>query len=496
MQRALFIFGLIVVFICFPADNSPAKPVKLLGMSSSDRESMSRISFVFDRLPEFEVENSGQRVLVLLEGTRFAESFEKIPGGQILASVKTRKKSSQSVVELYFHNMPEFLDVHYDQAYDRLDLLVFWDKAGLAGRPSILAQGLGKLKPDEAGAFAQQVISSGYKGHWIDFFQEFEWPAELSLPVHFSFPGFPSPLVRQYLEYLPDGFIKEGNSRSWTRAAERLRDLLARHSESPQANLYRLLLAECLLRNKKYSRTEAVLGQVQTNSGNDAAIRGWKAYFLAQAKALAGRPYQADTLLKEQEKTFLGVDGLSPWYVLLQAELALAVDKKKSAFKLLNREKEGPAFPFRLYALREADAQYEFGRLDQATALYQKVASDLRLLQEHPHSLAKLSRSIYQRKQYAKASRYYFLLSETLKKEYPDKRPLADYWSAMARLRAGERTLARLMLWELDEEEAGREAGYRAWLKLLDLDLLEEAKSDLDRIVSEYDRIIELGPTS
>ncbi|MCF8107621.1 MAG: tetratricopeptide repeat protein, partial [Desulfohalobiaceae bacterium] len=309
---------------------------------------MSRISFVFDRLPEFEVENSGQRVLVLLEGTRFAESFEKIPGGQILASVKTRKKSSQSVVELYFHNMPEFLDVHYDEGYDRLDLLVFWDKEGLAGRPSILDQGLGKLKPDDAGTSAQQVISSRYKGHWIDFFHEFEWPAEFSLPVRFSFPGFPSPLVRQYQEYVPDGFIKEGNSRSWARAAGRLRDLLAGHSESPQADLYRLLLAECLLRNKKYSKSDAVLEQIQTDSVNDAAISGWKAYFLAQAKARSGRPYQADTLLKEQEKTYLGVDGLAPWYALLQAELALAVDKKKPALKLLNREKKGAAFPFRL----------------------------------------------------------------------------------------------------------------------------------------------------
>ncbi|MCF8107130.1 MAG: hypothetical protein K9K64_16760 [Desulfohalobiaceae bacterium] len=496
MQRILLVFGLIVFSNCIFSDISLAGPVKLMGMSSFHRESMTRISFVFDRLPEFEVEDSGQRVRVLLAGTRFAESFAEVPGGETLVRVKTRQESARSVVELYFRNVPRFVDVQYDEAYFRLDLLVFWDKKGLGGRPSILARQLGRLKPDKkTGASAQRVLASRYSGRWMDFFREFEWLPEFSLPVRFSLPGFPSPLVGQYQEYVPPGFIQEGKSRLWARAAQRSSDLLAKHTKSPQADLYRLLLAECLLRDEKIKKTEQVLEEMQFDAGEDGGLRVWKVYLLSQARARTGRYFQADRLLKEQEKAALAVEGLAPWYTLLQAELALAVDKKKPALELLNREQEVPASFYRLYALRKADSLYELGRLDQAYALYQNLASDLRLLQDRPRSLANISGAIYQKDQYDRAYRYYFLLSETLGRVFPDKRPLADYWSAMARLRAGERTRARLMLWELDQEEAGQEAGYLAWLKLLDLDLLENKASDLKRMMTEYNRIIELGPT-
>lgn len=482
------------LFFCFGADNSWAETVKLLGMSGSSTKQMSRISFVFDHLPEFEVEESGQRIRVHLANTSLARSFRAMSPTETLSRVKTREGPDSCLLELFFRKMPKFVDVTVAKEHARLNVHVFWDRKGLQGRPAILDQRLGRLESRAEGSFAQKIISSKYTGSWIDFFREYEWPAHFKLPVRFSMPGFPSPLLARYLETMPDAFIQQGKSRLWEQAAGSLSDLLHSHPKGLQADVYRLLLAECLLRNQKEQKALARLDQIQADLAQDDFLRGWKVYFQSQILALSDRYYQAESLLKQEQATFSRVEGLSPWYSLLQVELALATDNPRQARRFLNREDKSSAYPFRLKALRKADTLYRLGQVNRALFHYRKVASDLQLLREYPRALANYSGALYAKERFAEAFRYYFLLSESLKNRFPGKRALADYRSAMARLKTGEKNRARLMLWELDDQEAGTIVGFRAWLKLLDLDLLEDFGRDLQRYESEYSKIIESGP--
>lgn len=490
---ALIVFSLFLAPpVCLAAD------ARLLGMSSSSGEKMSRVTFVFDQVPEFEVDRSGQRVRVKLEHTGFAASF-KTPGSEALRfpliQVKTREGVEESVIDLYFSDIPEFVDVTIDQQYARFNVNVFWQKESLRGRPGIMGTRLGRLRPIKDGAVAQEVIASDYAGRWIDFFKEFEWPPAIALPLRFSMPAFPGPLVRENAHFFPSQVKQAASGGLWPEVADRLSDLLADNAGGRQAACFRLLQVESLLRQNKHQDALAVLGAMAEDSSRPG-ISGWHVYMKSYALAVSGRHYQAVRLMEEKKKACMNVKALSPWFRLLQAELYLAIEKPEQALHLLDPEtapKEEWLAP--VYALRRADALYEQGRLDDAFVLYPKAAGDLRLLQRYPFSLANWAGALYLKKHYEKAYRHYYLLKEVLTGEFERQRAMADYWAAMARLRAGETDRARLLLWELEEKERGVDAGFRARLKLMDLNRLGADEPELEPLISEYQEIIEKGPS-
>jgi tetratricopeptide (TPR) repeat protein len=461
-------------------------------MSGFKNDNMSRISFFFDKIPEFKIEDSGQRVRVVLAQTSFDRSFIKMPPDEVVFHIETNENVQESVIEFYCRNIPKFVDVTVDKQNARLDVNIFWDHKRLGGRPAILDQRLGEVKTSMDGSTAQKVVSSQYSGRWIDFFREFEWPVNLSLPINFTLPRIPSPLVVDNSESLPQELLQEGTISLCEEAAKRLTDLMVENTEAKDIGLHGLIVAECFLRKKDSRQAMDVLDRVGEKISDESLIE-WKRYYRSYAWAISGKYYQAANLLAGWEERCRNINGPAPWCLILQSELELAKEMPGQVPVLLSAETEIDDHLAWLYNLRKTDALYQLGRFDDAYAGYQNVVLDLLLLQQHPYSLGNWADVLYKKKEYSEAYRHYNLLSEGLKNESSHQRALVDYLSAMALLRSGDQERARLMFTETIKNDDKSEAGLRSWVKLIDLDLLSDSRPELNRVLSEYNEIIKSG---
>ncbi len=468
----------------------------VLGMSSQKKGTMGRVSFLFDRIPEFKIQESGQRIRLRFSQTGFAQSFQEAGPDELLVQVKSTEDAGGSSVELYLHNVPLNVDVTADTQRSRLNVNIFWDKRKLGARPAILEKRMGRLQPIKGGISAQKVIRSDYKGQWIDFFQKFEWPVgrSMSFPVHFSFPPFPSPLLQEHDEMLPQGLLSAGRRQLWETAVNILEEESQNTPEPSRLIVYKLLMSECRLRNTEPGKALEILRQIETASPLPGG-KAWKAYLRAYAQAVSGKLFFAAHIADSGHKRHEVHQSLRPWYSLLRAELAIATGHFEKSLQVLQKAQGVSARLTGMYSLRKADVRYALGRDQKAYQGYREVASNLALLRKYPSSLANWSKLLYARGEFSDAYRYFMLLSEVLKKDFPESGALADYWSAMARWRGGYPEQAWQMFVDNQENFAETEAGFRAWLKLLDHEMLGENRPDLKIFLTDYQEIIASGPT-
>ncbi len=477
--------------ICF------AQTANLIGMANSQKKNMNRVSFVFDRTPEVEIDASGQRVRVYFINTAIADSFEKISENELfppLMRVKTDEQGRDVFADLYFRDVPEFVDTSAGDGYGHLSVNVFWSRQGKRSRPAIHDQRLGRLRPIKDGSAAEMMIGSDYKGRWIEFFKEFEWSPDADLRINFSFPGLPCPLLEENRESFSESVAGLVESGLWRHVVRELEVLPQRNTEGKNADLHNFMLSACFLRLKELSRAEDVLKEVEPEYQNTPAA-AWQAYMTAYSLAESGKIFQAIRIVDANRQAGLSTGGLAPWYAILEAELELAAGNNEQAIARLEQETAGSEKTRKIAGLRKADAHFRQGRQKEAFDLYSGLASDFALLQKYPSSLANWAMLLHRLGDYDRAYKYCFLLSETLGDKHPEKRHLADYWAAIARLSSGKTDLARLMLWEIDEKAAGSEAGFRAWLKLIDLDILEAEAPDFKNLVHDYRLISEEAAT-
>ena len=503
MKRVAGAAAVLLILFCSAMPAVAAGPARLLGMSNSREAAINRVNFVFDHIPEFEVDQSGQRVRVRLQDTAPAPTFSPVAPANLfepLIQVKIRETKNSSLVDLYFRDIPEFVDVTINKEYSRFQVNVFWDEKRPVKRPGLLGRQLGRLKPIKDGAVAERSIASKYSGNWLRFFREFEWPLAISLPMHFSLPDFAGPVLSENLHFFPEEVKADAAAGLWPEAENRLRALLESKAGGRQAIFFHLLLAECRLRT---GRSEAALDGLDAMPAPErgAPAYAWKTYLTAHAHAASEKPHRSARLLEARKDTWTSVQDLAPWFYLLGAEIALATDKPDKALEEIGQaapaetDEDGQGSRIaRICRLRRADARYEQGRLDAAAELYAEASGDLRLLQKNPRSIANQACCFYKKKAYDKAYRHFFLLSEALGSDFPEKREMVKYWSAMARLHAGEKNSARMRLWELESDGSQSEAAFRARLKLMDLARLGARQPKRATVVSQYQDIIENGP--
>ncbi|MFP4193620.1 MAG: hypothetical protein ACLFRO_01630 [Desulfobacterales bacterium] len=492
MKAAVGFSTIILLWIFFSTGVASAETARMIGMENSRGQNVNKISFVFDQIPEVEISTSGQRVRAVFMNTEISESFEKLSENDFyspLRRVTTEMKGSDSIVDLYFRDVPEFVDTSTGDQYGRIAVNVFWDRGG--GRPAIQDQKFGRLRPVMEGVVAEKVIDSDYKGRWEDFFQDFDWAPELDMPVEFSFPGIPGPLVEENPEFFPQEVLEAAESGLWADAEKMLENLIREETgDAGKSDYLYLLLAEMLLRQGQAEKALEKLRSVDPDL-QEAGPAVWKAYYKACALAESDKFFQAARILEKNRENAAEIQGLDPWYRLFEAELELSSGSIEQAIARLESDEADSEKTRDAIDLRRADGHFKKGRHERAFELYSEAASDLTLMQNYPSSLANWSMLLYRRQEFEKAHRYFFLLSETLAGKEPELRHLADYWAAMSRLGSGSYDRARLALWEIDEKAAGTEAGFRAWLELIDLDVMENDNPDFENLVHEYDLIIE-----
>lgn len=487
--------GIACILIFLSTGLCLAGSASLLGMSSDRQENVNQVDLVFDRIPEIHVSRSGQRVRVQMENTRVSDSVRKIAGKDLappLVRVKLNSEGAKTIVDFYFRQIPRSVDITRDKGSARLTLNIFWDRQQAGSRPAIQDQRVGRLQPIRHGAAARQMISSDYTGRWTDFFARFEWPPQWDLPVKFSLPRFPGPLVNENRAFLPDALVELLNGGMWQAVENKTAELLNGDIGGRQADLYQLVLAESLIRQNRNQKALSVLENMEPVAERPQ-IRAWQIYFQVRAIAGTGEYYQAARIAETQRKTVLQETSAAGWFAILEAETDMAMGEPEQALAGLAGDLVYSGAAGRIASLRKGDARYDLGDTEAASDFYDKAVSDLRLVQQYPGSLARYTSLLYRNQKYDTAYRHWFLLSEILAKKAPAHKALADYWAAMALFHSGEPNRARLMLWEIEEKAGDSEAALRARLKLMDLDVMEKSDPDFNALLPRYDSIIEAG---
>lgn len=493
---------------------SLAADTLLQDMSNSREDDRNRISFSLDRIPAYEIDISGQRVVLRLKNTRPSTGFRELPRNRMLdplTAVRVRPLERDSVIAFFFRNVPVSTDVSVEEGPARLHLDVFWERTSLGIRPGIADERIGRLRPVATGAYAQRGISSEYEGRWIDFFEEFEWPPDIiSLPFAFSLPPHPDPLARQFASVLSGDLLDYGRKRM-CRLLARLPDGdpadgdpaddgAGAWAEDFPGNAAVLMSVGCLLHEGETEKAISALDGYRDRTREESAHAAedafpvWETYFRSWAFAVSGKHHQAAERLASREEASRGSGDLAHWYRLLQSEIDLALGKASQARIRLEAAAHTEGHIERIYNLRTGDAFYAEGAWEKALARYAEEAADLEFMGRHPVSLANYAGALYRSGDFAAAHRYFSFFSAITAGDFPGKSALGAYWSAMALYHSGEHDRAVLRFWAIGDEKSGTDAAFRARMKLLDLDILGPANLSLEALVEGYGEIAEKGP--
>ncbi len=523
MNRLATVFTLFISCLLLAPAYGIAAAAQLQSLDNIRQGGMNRISFIFDRIPSFDVEPSGQRIRIVMENTVLAERFRTPAGRDLyapLVQVVADSHEHDSVIELYFRNFPENVDVSIDHDRQRFHVNVFFRADTRGARPGILDERIGRLRPIESGAAARRVIESDFEGRWIEFFDAFEWPPDISLPVSFSLPDYPGPFLSSRADRLPEDIfdysirklcdllesersgVPPGSSDGESGGSARAADADARLLPAMAADVVR---AKCLLRRDGIQNAMDLLNEpIDASAGRiDPDVAGWRAYLHAWATAASGRTHRAAELIERRRDIIAGADGIDPWHRLFQAELDMANGKPEAAMERLrlitdpadDRADEPEGRLGRIVRLRTGDAYYSRRMYDEAFERYQGVADDLHFMSQYPESMANRAGVLYRRGSFEAAARHYALLSDRIAADHPALRALADYWAAMALHRDGSRSRAIVSLWAIEAKDPNTDAAYRAKLKLLDMELLVGSNPPLEILMEKYGDIARNGPT-
>ena len=519
MNRLVAVFTLFIACLLLAPAYGMAAPAQLQSLDNIRQDGMNRISFAFDRIPSFDVEPSGQRVRIVMENTALDQSFRTPAGRDLyepLVQVVADSHEHDSVIELYFRNFPENVDVSVDHDRQRFHVNVFFRPDTRGARPGILDERIGRLRPIESGAAARRVIESDFEGRWIEFFDAFEWPPDISLPVSFSLPDYPGPFVSSHADRLPEDIFDysirklcelleseqaaalSASSGGGTGGPASAADADARLLPAMAADIVR---AKCLLhQGGTQSAMELLNKPIDAAAGRlDPDAAGWRAYLHAWAKAASGRTHRAAELLDRRREIISGANGIEPWHRLLQAEVDLANGKPEAAMERLRQVTDPAGNPAgrlgRIVRLRTGDTYYSRGMYDEAFDQYEGVADDLHFMRKYPESMANRAGVLYRRGAFEAAARHYALLSDRIASAHPELRALADYWAAMALYRDGSRSRAVVSLWTLEAENPETDAAFRSKLKLIDMEVLVGSNPPLDSLIEQFGEIARNGPT-
>ena len=265
-----------------------AAEVRLEGLTTHESPGQSRLVLDFTAIPAYRVENSGQRVDLILPGTTVSSTWRgQTEDGRVI-KVLFAKKRDDLIVSFLLRQPPARI-LATTESPRRLVLDLFWQQPPTRTAIAFQVPGLPTMQKDRTSATVKPA--SKYSGNWEQFFREYRTPLVLQVPLRYSLPSLPtsaaaSPAGTAYLEshamaagdpYQAKIFLQEV-----------LADLDERHPLLPYC---RLLRAEIALTTGAFNEAATLL-EKGSNSW-PAAIGNLRRARLATALAKTGRTEEA-----------------------------------------------------------------------------------------------------------------------------------------------------------------------------------------------------------
>lgn len=465
MKKLLMILGMLVLLnsAAMAAAKSAERSI-LLEMRKTTDLGRDRISLIFDRLPEFSLDRSGQRFDILLENTSLSKGLVKPPEDETLVRILFAEKTESLLASLLLRRPPVQVVSTSSDKPARLDFDLYWEKSGSA-RPAVVFRidGIPGRKGDPS-APGNKEFPPWSQG-WRDFFAADLTPWALSPEMNYSLPELP-PLDGTKTSQAMQQRLALAEQKEWSRLLQQTADMPA--VLATETSLETLLLSEALLRTSALEAAEAYL---RKGEALDKELRPRVDYLTDFALAANGHPYAAQLKLQDDLESLSAMDPFLPFMTLLAAETALATGENQQALNWLeNKEILWPEALLPLVALRKATALAALGQPAEALQHLNRVADIEELLNFYPAARARLAAAAFASRNFELAARWYNRLAEQLSEK--EMQSLAMFAAAAARYNAGDREWAQIGLQKTQLEMPGTEGADRSTLRLQDFQVL------------------------
>ncbi|MBW2185683.1 MAG: tetratricopeptide repeat protein, partial [Deltaproteobacteria bacterium] len=449
---------------------------ELLSVEKHDEVNISRLSLQFNRLPEFQVKTSGQRLEVLLPETHVSSQLSLPPEDERLVRVLIGQAQKKMMLSFLLRRPPYFVNSVKNVQDRRLVIDLHWRDSQRGTRPAISRSVPGQTSVQSGGGVAGRAISSKYHGDWLRFFAEYERPVTLSAPINYTLAPFPClSLVDDVSDVLPLDVAALADQGEWDEAITAL-EYVGLEAERGDAPL-RLMLVKADLHQR---------------AGNYRKARR----FLDRITALLKERQQQLGACVSLQRLYLAINQANSPFELLaqkyidlfQAEVLISAGDVRQTLPILEGaliEGVGELEP--IYRQRLADVAYLRGNYKGAIDQYSPLVEQL---DEQPFSLAGYATSLYRDKQYDATIAVAKKLLETL--DDANQRDLVRYLMGLALINRGDVGAGYDLLHQILPGTIG---SVLAQAKIADLGIQADDFFSRRRSLKEFESLIDVMPT-
>lgn len=462
----------------------------LLSVEKYDEVNISRLSLQFNRLPEFQVKTSGQRLEVVLPETQVSPQLILPPEDERLVRVLIGQAQKKMMLSFLLRRPPYFVNSVKDVQDRRLVIDLHWQDSQRGTRPAISRSVPGQTAVQNGGGVAGRAIASKYRGDWLRFFAEYERPVTLSAPLNYTLAPFPClSLLDDVSDVLPLDVAALADQGEWDGAITAL-EYVGLEAERGDAPL-RLMLVKADLHQRagNYRKARRFLDRI-------TALLSGKQQQLAACVSLQ-RLYlavnQADSPFELLAELTLAADQRYPivmqkYIDLFQAEVLISAGDVKQSWPILEGALiEGVGELETIYRQRLADVAYLRGNYKGAISQYSPLIDRL---YGQPFSLAGYTTSLYRDKQYDATIDVAKKLLENL--EAAEHRDLVRYLMGLALIHRGDGGAGYDLLHQIIPGTTG---AILAQGKIADLGIQADDFFSRRRSLSDFETLIDVMPT-
>lgn len=479
MKKISIIFGVLMLLNCSAvAAPQPTEQSILLEMRKTTDLGRDRISLIFNRLPEFSFESSGQRFDILLMDARLSDGLVKPPEDETLVRILFAEKRESLLTSLLLRRPPVQVVSTANEKPARLDFDLYWEESSNT-RPAIAFRidGIPNRKGDQAAPDKKEFPP--WREGWRDFFATDLTPWSLSPEMNYSLPELP-PLDGDKTSEPMQQRLALAEQKDWSALLNPGAEFPA--VPGPEKPLESLLLSEALLRTSASEKAEAYL-RLYAEAEEESRPR--VDYLTDFAMAANGQPYAANLKLQDQLESLPATEPFLPLMTLLAAETALATGENQKALSWLeDKDIPWPEALGPLVIIRQATALAALDQPAEALKRLNQVTGVEDILTLYPAARSSLAASAFTMGNFELAARWYNRLAE----QFVDKemRALAMFAAAAARYNAGDREWAQIGLQKIHLEMPQTQGADRALMRLQDFHVLTGDEATQAVAAGEY----------
>jgi tetratricopeptide (TPR) repeat protein len=328
----LLILSIVFLLAC----HSPlwaAKNVYLNELSKKNQIGFTRLTLDFSSLPSCQVKTYGQRIDLRFRGVDLGPKFRELPEDDSIVRVILAKGKEDLVLSFLFRKLPLKVETTPVASKDQLFVDIFWKKKKTRSvRLAVDTRSKGLPKKKGVGSASISREKSDYSENWEKFFHDYQAPLQIKAPVRFSLPELPLISERLVSEDIREVW-KVALTEGWN-TVEPLLEMQAKNNKDfEESDVYKAVLMEAMVRSGKYKAALAGAFEPQESSLYERCQ-----YLKNFSRASLSEHFLARNEVKSALKGMKKDNSFQPYFLLLQAEIALALDAPKEALECLSRK--------------------------------------------------------------------------------------------------------------------------------------------------------------